>query len=297
MRFGKLTAGILTAVMTVGMAYSGMSLSAKAIRQETPVHVTIDQRSVTPEEAKDGVLIYVRVDTPLLNTIIFSTHVDERCQYMAITDNDLISMISEGYPELSVQMVAQDSIEENNVTQYLLAQTMPSVSMATDSAFVCMNLVALYVKIPEEEIVPGAHFDIEYVSGIANITEAWRNSYSGEVKNPFYSVTFEAQDYMELGLLETQNGWIEITSERNEPTTEEITDPPTETPASYAKGDIDGDGAINIVDVLTLNQYLLGIGEILPERVNLGDVNNDGIVNDADAMTILKSLVGLAKIS
>ena len=278
MKFGKLTAGILS-VMLLGAVSMQMPLSAKAIRQETPVTVTIDRKTVTAEEAKAGVLIYVKVDTPLLNTVIFSTHVDDRCQYTAITDSGLISMISGDNPELSVQMVSQDSVQEKNVTQFFLAQAMPSAFMATNPAFECMNLVALYVTVPEEEAVSGAHFDIEYVSGVANATEAWRNSYSGEAKTLTGSVTFEAQDYLVSGMLQTQNGWIEIEGSPSQ---------------SGKMGDLDGNGEVSIIDVLLLNQYLLSLHQIPEERLPLADVNHDGSINDSDAITILKSLVGLA---
>lgn len=103
------------------------------------------------------------------------------------------------------------------------------------------------------------------------------------------------------------------TTEPTEPTTEEPTQPPTEEPTQpipepteattetsqpteqpVTYGDVDGDGAVSIIDVLTLNQYLLGIGDIEPEYLGNADVDHNGLLEDSDAMTILKYLVKLA---
>ncbi|HAJ97890.1 MAG TPA: hypothetical protein DCO72_09165 [Ruminococcus sp.] len=79
-----------------------------------------------------------------------------------------------------------------------------------------------------------------------------------------------------------------------EPTdaTTEPSQPASEQPVTY--GDVDGDGAVSIIDVLTLNQYLLGIGDIETEYLENADVDHNGLLEDSDAMTILKYLVKLA---
>ena len=61
----------------------------------------------------------------------------------------------------------------------------------------------------------------------------------------------------------------------------------------------DGDGTISIVDVLTLNQYLLGVDDnVFPLKALLLRIQDgDKLITDADAMMILKSLVGLATIA
>ena len=62
---------------------------------------------------------------------------------------------------------------------------------------------------------------------------------------------------------------------------------------SIKNGDVNVDGTIDIIDVLALNQYLLGIYKPSDAGIDAADVNYDGVVDDADAMKILKSLVGL----
>ena len=62
------------------------------------------------------------------------------------------------------------------------------------------------------------------------------------------------------------------------------------------KGDVTEDEEIGIVDVLAINQTLLGIHTLSNYGELAGDVNGNGSLDDADAMTILKSLVGLAEL-
>lgn len=70
---------------------------------------------------------------------------------------------------------------------------------------------------------------------------------------------------------------------------------PTDPPSDVTYGDVNGNGTVDIVDVLTLNQYLLGVSEDQINQAN-SDVNNDGVIDDSDAMNILKSLVNLVKL-
>ncbi|HAJ96527.1 MAG TPA: cellulose 1,4-beta-cellobiosidase [Ruminococcus sp.] len=88
---------------------------------------------------------------------------------------------------------------------------------------------------------------------------------------------------------ETTTETIPATTEATE--TQATTE--TNSPTAGTYGDVDGNGVIDIVDVLTLNQYLVGIGDILPELQEFGDVDRNGVLNDTDAMNILKHLVKL----
>ena len=63
--------------------------------------------------------------------------------------------------------------------------------------------------------------------------------------------------------------------------------------AQLKKGDIDGSGEVDIVDVLAINQALLGLREFSETAVAVADVNGNGSLDDGDAVMILKSLVGL----
>ncbi|MEE5993699.1 MAG: glycoside hydrolase family 9 protein [Oscillospiraceae bacterium] len=87
---------------------------------------------------------------------------------------------------------------------------------------------------------------------------------------------------------------IETTEPSSEPV-EQPTQPtqPTTPTGNTVYGDVDCNGIVDIADVLTLNQHLLGIVDISTQgRVN-ADVDNNNAVSDTDALNILKSLVDL----
>ncbi len=64
-------------------------------------------------------------------------------------------------------------------------------------------------------------------------------------------------------------------------------------PADYAIGDVDGSGVVDIVDVLALNKYLLGVGDVSDAGRTAADVDKNKKVEDSDAMNILKYVVKL----
>ncbi|MEE5992202.1 MAG: dockerin type I repeat-containing protein [Oscillospiraceae bacterium] len=65
---------------------------------------------------------------------------------------------------------------------------------------------------------------------------------------------------------------------------------------SVTYGDVNADGIVDIADVLTLNQHLLGIGDLEGDGNKNADVDLNGTVDDADALNILKSLVDLVSL-
>jgi len=58
-------------------------------------------------------------------------------------------------------------------------------------------------------------------------------------------------------------------------------------------GDVDEDGNVDILDVLKLNQYLMGTGTLSSQGVLNADVNGDGVVQDSDVLDILKYLMNV----
>ncbi len=80
-------------------------------------------------------------------------------------------------------------------------------------------------------------------------------------------------------------------TETTKTTTVETT--PSEPSGNFTLGDVDGDGEISILDVITINKAIMG-KEILSETQNkAADVNKSGKPDSGDALQILKKIVGL----
>uniref|UniRef100_UPI000A73EBA1 dockerin type I repeat-containing protein n=1 Tax=Clostridium sp. NkU-1 TaxID=1095009 RepID=UPI000A73EBA1 len=82
--------------------------------------------------------------------------------------------------------------------------------------------------------------------------------------------------------------------------TEAATSSPQQTQApaagqssSNAKGDINGDGKINSLDVLKLQRYLLNLETISEKGKLAADLNGDGKVNSQDLLLLQKKILGL----
>ena len=81
------------------------------------------------------------------------------------------------------------------------------------------------------------------------------------------------------------------------PTEEQIPDtlPPTEAPTPSVPtryyGDTNDDGEIDIMDVITLNKYLLGTGNMTKTGKRNSDTNADNILDTTDSLNILKLVV------
>ncbi len=62
------------------------------------------------------------------------------------------------------------------------------------------------------------------------------------------------------------------------------------------KGDVNGDGTINIIDALFIAQYTVGLRTLSAQQLAAADVNGDGIVNIIDALFIAQYTVGLRQL-
>ena len=59
------------------------------------------------------------------------------------------------------------------------------------------------------------------------------------------------------------------------------------------KGDINGDGTIDIMDVIRLNKFLLGADSLSEEQSAAADVDGNGVLDSTDSLLILKETVGI----
>jgi hypothetical protein len=61
-------------------------------------------------------------------------------------------------------------------------------------------------------------------------------------------------------------------------------------------GDVNGDSAVNAVDLLMVRKHLLGTYTLQEEYLRAGDVNRDGTVNAVDLLMVRKHLLGTYEI-
>ncbi|MBQ4464825.1 MAG: hypothetical protein II916_02525, partial [Oscillospiraceae bacterium] len=84
---------------------------------------------------------------------------------------------------------------------------------------------------------------------------------------------------------------VTTTVPTEQPTSEEQ---PSSNPVAATKyGDVNGDGEINIMDVIALNKFLLGSTSLSDEAKANADVDNNGKVESNDSLNILKYIVEL----
>ncbi len=82
-------------------------------------------------------------------------------------------------------------------------------------------------------------------------------------------------------------------SETTEPTTETTESTEDSSAADVVAGDVNGDAAVDILDVLTLNKNLLAGTPLTEEGKKAADIDGDGAPSSSDALTILKFTIGL----
>ena len=89
-----------------------------------------------------------------------------------------------------------------------------------------------------------------------------------------------------------------------DPTEPDTTEPDTDEPTSGNEitvpddveatlyGDVNGDGVVDVADVVALNTMLLGSGEFTPAQIANSDCAKDGIINSTDS-TLLMNFVAM----
>lgn len=75
------------------------------------------------------------------------------------------------------------------------------------------------------------------------------------------------------------------------------TEPPTNAPEQPKKyGDMDGDGQVDLVDVIKLNKYLMIGAPLSSEALANADVDKNGVVDEVDSLNILKYIIRLVEL-
>lgn len=66
--------------------------------------------------------------------------------------------------------------------------------------------------------------------------------------------------------------------------------------AQVAKGDVNGDGTISLLDVLAVKRHILGIEALTGSRFTAADINSDGKVDLLDCLKVKRHILGYEKI-
>jgi hypothetical protein len=62
---------------------------------------------------------------------------------------------------------------------------------------------------------------------------------------------------------------------------------------SMLKGDVNGDGVVNELDLELIRNYLLGLGTLTEEQITRGDMDLDGSITGVDYLMIRRVVLGL----
>lgn len=68
---------------------------------------------------------------------------------------------------------------------------------------------------------------------------------------------------------------------------------PLELHRSVITGDVDGNGRLDILDVIKINKAVLGKEELAEARIADADFNGNGMIDAEDSLTVMKMIVGL----
>lgn len=63
--------------------------------------------------------------------------------------------------------------------------------------------------------------------------------------------------------------------------------------SEVSKGDITGDGSVNVNDISLAARYVLGLTTLTEQQINSADVNGDGIVDVRDTVLLMRLVLGL----
>ncbi len=243
MKFWKKAASVLTACTMLTCSAAAVSANAAA-----DVEIAVDRIELTLsdlEKMNYQVPVYVRLkENPGVNAVEFGVRVDERCVYEVKRDQ-----ITDDGELLIWEMVK--STEDD-----LSWLTWASATLIKHTG----PMVRFDVTVPEGAEV-GERYTIEYLET--------------EYKDHLWNDNINKMRYVDEGLVNYTDGYIQIISEEEKP------------------GDTNCDGTVNVLDVIRLNKNLLS-GEGLSEYgIQNADVDGDGTPSVADSLLILKYIIKL----
>ncbi len=247
-------------LLAAGILLSGLTLPVQAAAED--IHVSIDQKEVSLTQLKKNnyeVPVFVRLEQNVnLNAVEFGINVDSQCRFEIINRSDYAELYGE-----SLQMTMSKATIPGMDGYAWLTFGQTSVYYYDKS-----NILLLMVKVPET-----AKADDKYL--IHYLTQSPSNESKQHVWYNFGTNT----DYVKSGSVSWTDGWILVTPAEPEP--------------EYTRGDIDGNGKVDILDVITINQAILGKASLTETQLLAADINGNEKPDSADSLSIMKYIVGL----
>ena len=90
-----------------------------------------------------------------------------------------------------------------------------------------------------------------------------------------------------------KNGFDFVLSKDFDPNNLSAGEKTTEKPTETVKPTADGNGEIDILDVITINKAVMGKEVLSDEQNKAADVNGSGVPDSGDSLQILKLIVGI----
>ena len=227
--------------------------------------VTVETRGVTIEEIKAWdykVPVCISVDMPnSIGAVEFGLKTDLSLNAVEVSDLEDYPWYTGEYKPLFTTFCSKT---KDDLTWMAGASTKTSVQTGV--------AVVILADIPKDA-KPGDRFDIMYQGQSA-------------VRNAFWE--YVKDDEKTLFIPNGVNGSVQILE--GYPATEPITKEPA---IQIKPGDVDGSGTVDIMDVIRVNKFLLGMVELDDNQQRASDVNQNDEVDSADSITILKMALGI----
>jgi parallel beta-helix repeat protein len=190
-------------------------------------------------------------------------------------------------PSTSVSIASQTVTPGSNVTVPIMANNINNVAAYTLS--LTYNPTVVVVDSVGGGTLGGVFATINNATGVTLMSGLSLTPQSGNVT--LANVVLRAVGT--AGQTSPLNLTVTTLSDNNGITIPATVNNGTFTISSIKKGDVNGDGKVDITDALFIAQYTVGLRTLTPTQLAAGDVNCDGKVDITDALFIAQYTVGL----
>jgi parallel beta-helix repeat protein len=190
-------------------------------------------------------------------------------------------------PTASVSIASQTVTSGSNVTVPIMANNITNLAAYTIS--LTYNPAVVVVNGVGAGALGGVFATINNATGVTLMSALSTTPQSGNVT--VANVVLRAIGT--AGQTSPLNLTVTTLSDNNGVTIQATVNNGTFTISSIKKGDVTGDGNVDITDALFIAQYTVGLRTLSPTQLAAGDVNCDGKVDITDALFIAQYTVGL----